>query len=159
RPDQDPAVLIDRQSFGIDEFFLERLQVVVVQMEANFERPIGKPLLPLEQFLYLGQEFVKRHAPPSRVRGAGMRRSLSLVCRAHGMCRAIAVDRPACACSRLSSQVIALPPPRCLRRMIATFRPAPPRHDHGWTVHLQPGDSSTSYWTQAAYSRPTVKPL
>src|SRR5919198_2787750 len=73
--------------------------------------------------------------------------------------RVMAVNRPARACSSISLQVIALPPPRGLRGMIATFRPALPRHDHGWTVHLQPGDSSTSYWTQAVYSRPTVKPL
>ena len=54
--------------------------MVVIQMEPYFERSLGKPLLTLEQLSYVGQEFVKRHAQPSRARGASMRRSLSLVC-------------------------------------------------------------------------------
>src|SRR4029453_9386319 len=77
-PDQDSPLLIRCQSLGIDEFFLEVFQVVIVQVKPPLERPVREPLLALEQLAYLGEEFVKRHVQPSRARDAGMSRSLSL---------------------------------------------------------------------------------
>jgi hypothetical protein len=60
-PDQDFAVLIDGQSLRGDEFVLQVLQIVVIQREASFQRPVRDTALALEQVDHLSQDFVKRH--------------------------------------------------------------------------------------------------
>jgi hypothetical protein len=58
---------------GIDEFVLEGLQEVVVQLEAGFESAVREPPLALEQIVYLGQEFVEGHGfPPCGVPSSGV---------------------------------------------------------------------------------------
>ncbi len=65
RPDQDSAVLIKGQVFGIDEFFLQIVQVGVVQCKPPFERPIRDTLLALQHLDDLGQDLFKSHCHPS----------------------------------------------------------------------------------------------
>ena len=63
-PDQDSAVLIKGQVFGIDELFLQIIQVGVVQCKPPFERPIRNTLLALQRLDDLGQDLFKRSLPP-----------------------------------------------------------------------------------------------
>src|SRR6516165_2985142 len=50
RPHQHTILLIHRQFFGVDEFVFEALDIVVIDGETQFERPVGDTVLPLEQF-------------------------------------------------------------------------------------------------------------
>src|ERR1051326_124711 len=55
-PDEYTAVFIHRQLFGVDEVFLEILQVIIIQSEPPFEDTIGQTLLPLKQLKNLRQD-------------------------------------------------------------------------------------------------------
>ncbi len=57
-------MLITRQPFGLDDFVLESLDVVVVKVESYPERPIGYPTLALEEIDHLCQDLIERHAYP-----------------------------------------------------------------------------------------------
>ena len=54
RPDQHLPRLIPGELLRLDEFGLEILEVVVVEVEAPFERPIGHPPLALQQVEHTG---------------------------------------------------------------------------------------------------------
>ena len=60
-PHQDSALLIDRKLFGLDDFVLEGLEMVVVQPEPDLDRPIGEPPLALQQIEYLCEDLIKGH--------------------------------------------------------------------------------------------------
>jgi hypothetical protein len=47
-PHEDTILLVQRQLLGVDEFVLHILQVVVVQLEATFQCPIGHSPFTLE---------------------------------------------------------------------------------------------------------------
>jgi hypothetical protein len=64
-PHQDSTPLIDRELFGLDDFVLEGLEMIVVQPEPDLDRPIGEPSLALQQIEYLCEDLVKRHGHPS----------------------------------------------------------------------------------------------
>src|SRR5882724_4861962 len=69
-PDQDFVLLVDGHPLGVNEFGLEILQVLVVEVEAAFERPIGDPSLALEQIAGLGEDLVECHDYPPQRYGA-----------------------------------------------------------------------------------------
>jgi hypothetical protein len=64
-PDQDSAILIYGQLFGVNEIFLEVLQQVVIELEAAFEDAVGEALLLLEEGENLGQDGIIIHYRPS----------------------------------------------------------------------------------------------
>ena len=64
-PVQHAAIFIDRQAPGVDEFVLEGLKVVVIQIEPYLEGAIGHPSLVLEHIEHLGQNCVECHGRPS----------------------------------------------------------------------------------------------
>jgi hypothetical protein len=53
RPYQHFTVFVDGQALGLDELGFQVLQVLVVKVEAAFERTIGSPPLALEQLEHL----------------------------------------------------------------------------------------------------------
>jgi hypothetical protein len=65
RPDEYSAVFIHCQLFGVDHVFLECFQQVVIELEAQFEDPIGQTLLPLQQIEHLCQDSIIVHYRPS----------------------------------------------------------------------------------------------
>jgi hypothetical protein len=64
-PDQDSAILVHGQFFGINEILLEVLQQVVIELEAAFEDAVGETLLLLEEGENLGQYGIIIHYRPS----------------------------------------------------------------------------------------------
>jgi hypothetical protein len=64
-PDQHSPLLIEGDLLGIDELDFEVLQILIVEVEAPFERSIGYAPLALEQVEHLGQDVIKRHRLPS----------------------------------------------------------------------------------------------
>src|SRR5262245_37551572 len=64
-PHQHPAILIHSQAPGVDQFVLESLKVVVIQIEPYLEGAIGHPPLVLEQIEHLAQNGVECHDRPS----------------------------------------------------------------------------------------------
>jgi hypothetical protein len=64
----DVAVFIHRQELAINEFVLEGLQVRVIQLEVQLERPIGQASTPLEHRYGLVQDLLKGHGHPSLCR-------------------------------------------------------------------------------------------
>jgi hypothetical protein len=56
KPHQNLTVLVDGDAFGINELFLERLQLLVVEMKLELECPVGDPLAGPEQ----GHDLVKQ---------------------------------------------------------------------------------------------------
>ena len=55
-------LFVYRQFFGVDEFVLDILQVVVIQIESALQCPVGDPFLTLEQFEYLGEDVIEGHS-------------------------------------------------------------------------------------------------
>ena len=51
--------------FGIDEVFLERFQGIVIELEAQFEDPVGQAFLLLEEGEHLCQDGIIVHHRPS----------------------------------------------------------------------------------------------
>ena len=60
-PDQDSAVLINGETLRLDKFRLQVGEVVVVELEAPFQRTIGDPPLALEESNNFRQDVVKLH--------------------------------------------------------------------------------------------------
>src|SRR6516165_12201667 len=52
----------------VEEFFLEHIEVLVIQIETHLEGTIRHPSLTFEQFECLGEDFIEGHRPPSRRR-------------------------------------------------------------------------------------------
>src|SRR6266511_919554 len=65
RPDQATAVVIDYVWVGVEEFVLERLQVVVIQTELEFEGAIGHAAASLEHGQRLIENLLEGHGRPS----------------------------------------------------------------------------------------------
>src|SRR5215510_9285555 len=70
-PNQDSAVLIEGQAFGVAEFVLQIIQVGVVQAKSPLESPVRNALLTLQDLNDLGQDLFKGHCHPSATRFLG----------------------------------------------------------------------------------------
>jgi hypothetical protein len=66
-PHQDAILLIYSQLFGVDEFVFDPLDVVVIDVETQFESPIGHPPFTLEESEDLGENFIEGHTCPFAV--------------------------------------------------------------------------------------------
>src|SRR4029450_1372957 len=60
-PDQNSAILVRRDTLGINEFFLEHIEVLVIQIEAHLQGAIRHPSLAFEERNNLFQDVIKRH--------------------------------------------------------------------------------------------------
>jgi hypothetical protein len=60
-PHEDTILLIHSQFLGVDELVFHRLKEVVIKLEANLQSTIRDPFLTLEQFKYLGEDFIEGH--------------------------------------------------------------------------------------------------
>ena len=58
----------------IQEFILQIVEVVVIEVEASFQRTVGYTSLTFEQFECLGEDFVEGHATPLDADAACKRR-------------------------------------------------------------------------------------
>src|SRR5262245_18899186 len=65
RPDEDAALFIHRQFFGVDQAVFEVFQGLVIELQPALEDPIGHMLLLLEECNDLGQDNVVVHHRPS----------------------------------------------------------------------------------------------
>ena len=70
-PRQHSATLIHGQPFGLDEFVLEGLKLVIVQAELHFEGAIGHAPLALQQCRHLGKDGIKSSTDPSALPAPG----------------------------------------------------------------------------------------
>ena len=59
--DQDSAILIHRELFGIDDFFLQIVKVRIIQREPPLQGPIRDPLLTRQHLKDLRQDLLKGH--------------------------------------------------------------------------------------------------
>src|SRR5262245_22862444 len=64
-PDQDAAILVHRQPSGRNEFFLQILDVVIIQGKLPLQRTIRRPALPLEKRNDQGEYLIEVHQRPS----------------------------------------------------------------------------------------------
>src|SRR2546422_9770656 len=73
-PDQNSAILVSREALGMDNFFLEVFDVVVINRKASLECPIRHPSLTLEERNDLFENVVKCHvaAPLMRPRAPSL---------------------------------------------------------------------------------------
>jgi hypothetical protein len=71
-PDQDPAILIDRELLSLEEFGGKILQDGVIELELPLERPIGDPFALAEEGHDLIKERVKVHGSPSSAGGGAL---------------------------------------------------------------------------------------
>jgi len=55
------TILIHGEFFGVDEVFLEILQIIIIQCEPSFEDTIREPLLPLKEIEYLCEDSIVVH--------------------------------------------------------------------------------------------------
>ncbi len=60
-PDKNAAVLIGGHPLGVDQFFLQVFEVVVIQSEPAFQRPVGHAPLALEECDDLLQNIIECH--------------------------------------------------------------------------------------------------
>src|SRR4029450_3909994 len=60
-PDQNSAILVRPDTLGINQFFLEHIEVLVIQIEAHLQCSIGHPSLAFEEGDDLFEDVVKRH--------------------------------------------------------------------------------------------------
>jgi hypothetical protein len=72
-PHQHPPIFIHREFFGVDQVVFERFQHVVIELEAQFENPIGKAALLVEHREDLGQDAIVVHDRPSTCASAALR--------------------------------------------------------------------------------------
>src|SRR2546428_4688299 len=72
RPDEDSALLIHRQAFRVNHFFFETFEILVIQVETQFERAIGEAFFTCEQIDDLRQDLSKFHVPLLRLRQRGL---------------------------------------------------------------------------------------
>jgi hypothetical protein len=71
-PDQHLAILVDGQTFGIDQFGFQVLQVFRIQVEPPPEGAVRHPPLTLKQIEHLVENLVKGHRQPSPAGTAAM---------------------------------------------------------------------------------------
>jgi hypothetical protein len=64
-PHEDTIFLVYRQFFGVDEFVFEPLDIVVIDIETQFESSIGHSPFTLEQRKNLGEDVIEGHKCPS----------------------------------------------------------------------------------------------
>src|SRR5262245_22138025 len=64
-PDQDPATLIDRQLPRLDDFGLQILNICRIKIELALQRPIGDPLMLLEELQDPLEYVIEVHHHPS----------------------------------------------------------------------------------------------
>ena len=64
-PDQNPATLIDRELPRLDDFGLQILKICLIKIELALQRPIGNPLMLLEEIQDPLQHLHKSPSPPS----------------------------------------------------------------------------------------------
>src|SRR5215510_6750523 len=64
-PDKDSAVFIDSQALGIDDFFFEILNVVVVEVKLTLQSPIRHTSSTAEEVYNLVEDVVEIHYRPS----------------------------------------------------------------------------------------------
>ena len=60
-PDQDASILVRRDTLGINQFFLEDIEVLVIQIKAHLQGAIGYPSLALQEVDDLGKNFIEGH--------------------------------------------------------------------------------------------------
>src|SRR5215475_5128061 len=60
-PDQNSATLIHRNALGINQLFLEHIQILVIQIEAHLQCTIRHPSLAFEEREDLGENFIEGH--------------------------------------------------------------------------------------------------
>ena len=65
RPDQDVAVLIDRQALAVNEFVLQIFQGRVIELELPLEGAVGQASATLEHRYRLIEDLLKGHRQPS----------------------------------------------------------------------------------------------
>jgi len=65
RPDQDFALLIDRQALSFDELILQIFQGLVVELELPLESAIGQAPTTLQHGHRLVEDLLKGHRQPS----------------------------------------------------------------------------------------------
>ncbi len=64
-PDQDPATLIDRQLPRLDNFSFQILKICLIKIELALQRPIGDPLMLLEDLQDPLEYVIEVHHHPS----------------------------------------------------------------------------------------------
>src|SRR5262245_27564523 len=69
-PDQDFALFIHGQFFGVDQVIFEVFQQVVIKLQPPLEEPIGQALLPLEERENLLKDGIVIHYRPSTAASA-----------------------------------------------------------------------------------------
>ena len=67
RPDQDVALLLDRQALARDEFVLQIVQGRIIELELPLEGAVGQASAPLEHGHRLVENLLKGHRRPSLV--------------------------------------------------------------------------------------------
>src|SRR5262249_11219578 len=60
-PDQNSAILIHGDALSVNQFFLEDIEVLVIQIEAHPQGAIGHPSLAFEEVDDLGEHFIEGH--------------------------------------------------------------------------------------------------
>jgi hypothetical protein len=60
-PHQDAMLFVYSQLFSIDEFVFDALDIIIIDVETQFERSVGDSLFTLEQFEYLGEDVIEGH--------------------------------------------------------------------------------------------------
>jgi hypothetical protein len=64
-PDQNPATLIDRELPRLNDFGLQILKICLIQVELALQRPIGDPLMLLEDLQDPLEYVIEVHHHPS----------------------------------------------------------------------------------------------
>jgi hypothetical protein len=62
----ETSALVIAHWVHVKEFILQIVEVVVIEVEASFQRTVGYPSLAFEQCEYLGEDFIEGHGHPSR---------------------------------------------------------------------------------------------
>ena len=71
RPDEHPTILFDNELLDLDEFFLERRELVVVKVKLHLERAIGSTATLLQEDDDLVEHSIKVHGSASMDRTSG----------------------------------------------------------------------------------------
>jgi hypothetical protein len=60
-PDQNSPILVSGYALGVNQFFFEDIQILIIQLETHLERSIGHTSLAFQKGNDLFEDFVKRH--------------------------------------------------------------------------------------------------
>jgi hypothetical protein len=66
RPDQHTTLFIHSHALAVDEFLLERLQRLIIELKLHLERPVRHPLALTEEVNNLIEDGIQVHLLPSR---------------------------------------------------------------------------------------------